>query len=405
MKNECMNFAQVGGGKKSRRRLVFLLLAFCLTEPARADESTNKAGGSEASIAVNSSERTEKKYSVRLTYLTSRAGGKDFRSFKSSGSDDSGSMNENSVMPNLNYISARAVITPLRGHQIMFGGLQSLDSAQARIITKPNGRKFPLPGEIFSLRYVYSLSRHYTLSAGETYIDTFKFSDPTLGLNYRNSVDSGWGQRVGLGLSLPTTEKSHNERLITRATIRTGASLTADRFVTSAGLSYSRPIYSRPGDLPSMRGEDGGGATAAPGASQPSPGGRRTGRHGGGGTSGNVINADPTPASLEEVDLVIMEREVDRSTGSIGLTFIPSQHWKLGTGAGITYLETARQKAIWLTSARLIGAAYTFGKAEIGSDLQLYSDIHKYQHAALPRLWSIGLHLSYFLGDQQKTGI
>jgi len=381
-----------------------IIFGLFLVGSARAEDATRSAeAGTLAaeSTASSTSDLPRKKYHVRMTYLTSRAGGKDFRSFKSSGSDDSGSMNENSTMPNLNYFSARAMYTPVRGQQISFGALQSLDPASARTITGPSGRAHPLPGQIFSLRYAYFLKQELSLGLGETYVDSYKFSDPTLGLSYKHSVDAGWGHKAGLGLSIPTTEKSHNERLITRATARSGVSFTTDRFVSSASLAYSRPFNSRAGDLPSSRGD--GDTTSSPSGT---PGGRGGGRGGRGGSAppGNPFGVDPTPSVLEAADLVMMEREVDRTTGSLGVSYVPGEHWKLGSGAGVTYLETARQKAIWLTSARLLGAAYTLGHVEVGSDIQMYSDIHNYQHASFPRLWNVGLHLTYFIGEQQ-TGI
>ena len=342
-------------------------------------------------------------HKASLTYLTSRAAGHDFRSFRNSATDDSGATTEGSSLPNLNYLSARLSVSPWAKHTFSVGALESIDSEAVRTVVGPNGDARTLPSTIWSARYGYRFTDHLSASAGQTYVTGRKFSDPTTGLNYRSNGfdEQGLGQRAGLSLSLPTTERSHNEQLITQATVRSSLSYMAGRWTSSGGLAYSRPFYMHPASLAVT---SFGPPPTAPGAPPP----HAHGHHGAptpggdGGPAAAAVN-DPNVGTLEAVDLVMGERVADRSTGSVGVSFQPSYHWKLGTGAGLTYLETWKQKTIWLTSARVLTAAYSFWKMEAGSDFSLYSDIHKYAHPSLPSLMNVGLHLTYFMGAERQT--
>jgi hypothetical protein len=348
-------------------------------------------------------------YQARITYQTSRATGHDFRSFRSSATDESGATTVNSSLPDLNYLSARLSVNPWRKHTLSLGALQSLDPAHARTVSGPNGHGFALPGSIFMGHYGYKLSRSFSIGAGQTYVAGRRFSDPKLSLSYRNSpVDEGWGTHLGLGLSVPTSERSRNDQLITQATLRGALSFTAGRWTTSCGLAYSRPIYMHPGDLPAVserfaeRMNGSGGPTPSPDGG----GGHHHHDHSASGSAGGTaypaIN-DPNLTNLETVDFVLAERVSDRTTGSAGVSFVASPHWRFSSGAGVTYLETWKQKAVWLTNARVLSAAFSFWKMEAGTDFQLYSDIHKYEHPSLPSLAGVGFHLTYFLGDRRPS--
>src|SRR5690606_20196301 len=124
------------------------------------------------------------RYNARFSYLTSWAGGTDFRSFRSSSADDSGGMSESSTQPTLQYFYARLGASPWRGHQLSFSTLQSLDSAARRTVVGRSGRGAPLPGRIFSARYSLALGQGFSLGLGQTYVGD-KFSDPSLGLTQR----------------------------------------------------------------------------------------------------------------------------------------------------------------------------------------------------------------------------
>src|SRR4051794_7288821 len=56
----------------------------------------------------------------------------DFRSLKSTGTEDGESMNENTVSPNLNYLSGMGIVTLGSVHRLSFAGLQALDSREDR---------------------------------------------------------------------------------------------------------------------------------------------------------------------------------------------------------------------------------------------------------------------------------
>lgn len=406
------------------------------------------------------------RYRATFSYLTSRSASTDFRSFRSSATDDSGAVTEGSALPNMNYFSTRLSVSPWQRHTFSVGDLQSLDSDSHRSIMRPGGGgSFTLPASIWSVRYGYRINDHWNAGLSETYVQGRGYSDPMAGLNFRSNrfEDQGLAHRLGLNLSVPTTEHSHNDRLITRATIRTSLAWAAGPWITSAGIAYSRPIYAHPGNLSATNFDD---PNAPPGSPQ-----SLSGRHRGGGPVGapprpqppqpapstppaqptqpdptqpgtppQPTPVDPTPpaqptpptppgpptpgpsghdqpvdtstptatdpstyGAANDADYVTREREYDRTTSSIGISFQPSEHWRFGSGAGVTYVETWGQNTIWLTNARAFTAAYNFGKMEVGSDVSLYSDIHKYQHPSLPSLLSIGFHLSYMMGADRQT--
>lgn len=389
-----------------QKKISVLWLALLAAAPAwaagqPADGTSTSAPGEAASEG-----RRGLRYQARLSYITSRTAGHDYRSFRSSATDDTGSVNEGSSLPNLNYMSARLGVSPWERHTFSGGVLQSLDSASSRTVSGPRGSDRTLPSSIFSLRYSYRLNRQFTFGAGQTYVANRKFSDPSLSLNYRGRTaeEQGWAPRAGIGLTIPSTERSHNDQLITRATLRSGLSYAAGPWTTSVSLSHSRPIFAHPGKLGASQWD---APPAQPGGEAPAP--RRSHRRSNnatpGGSNGDAASAalaDPNATTLEAVDIAMSERESDRTTSSIGISFQAAPHLRIGSGAGVTYLETWKQKTIWLTNVRAVSAAYSFWKMEAGSDVQLYSDIHKYAHPSLPNLIAIGFHLTYFVGAERS---
>ncbi|MGZ6359833.1 MAG: hypothetical protein ACXWP1_11805, partial [Bdellovibrionota bacterium] len=212
-----------------------LLVVSVLTiaTPAFAEDAPTAASPSTTSTASDADVgHRGPRYKASFTYLTSRATTKDYRSFKSSATDDSGATTEGSSLPDLNYLSTRLSISPWTKHTFSVGALQSLDSESTRTISGPSGDARTLPSSIFSARYGYRLSEHFSLGAGQTYVKGRKFSDTTTNLSYRSNGfdEQGLGHRAGLSLSIPTTERSHNDHLITRATARTSLSWTAGRW-------------------------------------------------------------------------------------------------------------------------------------------------------------------------------
>ena len=349
------------------------------------------------------------RYKASFTYLTSRSASSDFRSFRGSATDDSGQLTEGSALPNMNYLSSRLSYSPWNRHTFSGGDLQSLDSASKRTVLRPDGSGgFPMPSSIWSLRYGYRINDHFNAGLSETYVQGRKFSDPMAGLTYRSNRfdEQGLAHRVGLNLSVPTTERSHNDQLITRATLRTSLAYVAGPWTSSAGIAYSRPFFEHPGNLAASNFDD---PSAPPGSPQSGPAGGGASSHHSGGRGGHsVTSTDPTDPNAvvyvpEPASIAMQEREADRTTSSVGVSFQPNSHWRFGSAMGVTYLETWRQKTIWLTNARPLTVAYDFWKMEVGSDVSLYSPISKFQHPSLPSLMVVGLHLSYFMGADRQA--
>jgi hypothetical protein len=243
-----------------------------------------------------------------------------------------------------------------------------------------------------------------------------RWSDPNMSLSHRFERDGrGFQFREGLSLTVPTTERSHNDGLYTRATCRVSLNRrTETGWSTNMGLSYSRPFYK---DIDKVASAKDWGASPPSAQTQSDPSGatRSNGgdRRGGGGRGGrgnrpgrgnsNLVgssgsSSEQTPQQV--VDSVLRETERDRTTGSVGLTYSFPRHWKIGTGGGISYVQTSKDKAVWATSARVLGVSYKVSNVEMGSDLQVFSDAGKFKHPSLPKYWGVGLHLSLAFGGR-----
>lgn len=357
------------------------------------------------------------KFFAKVSYVTSRAPGKDFRSFQQQNGDDAGNVNMNSTLPNLNYVSASAMVSPGERHHFMLGGTQSLDSSASRQIGGPGMPPMPLPGSIAAAMYSFDITRQISLQAGEVYVDAFGFTDPLFGSSYRAGNPEGLLSVSGIGFSAPLSPRSREDHLLSQLTLRTAIAQSLGLFTVSGHVTYARAIYKSGADVPEVMGPDGtlakGSPSTAPGPNAPpapppgspppgAPGPARPATPGGSPPPLNVLQPDPN--ALEIADLVMRERIIDRTNVGAGISLRPKT-WRFSSGAGATYVQTARQHAIWLTTARVLGISYGFGQAEAGIDAQIYSDIHRYDHPSLPKLWNVGMHLSYLFGPEPRLGI
>ena len=404
------------------RGFIFLFLILNQSTLAAETSSTTVPAPTEEAIAsqsVSTTEPGEHKRSVvsgRVALQTSRAAGKDFRTFKGSsgGSEEGSGISDGSTMPNLNYVTGKFVVAPNRDNQFHLGVVQSLDSDEDRRVPTPvtGNRPAILPASIAALRYMHYFTRSLNASLGDGFDNQSKFSDPSVGLNYKEVVREGWGKKGGFSLSIPTTEKSHNDHILTKASLRTGLAYYGDNWNIALSLSHSRPFYQGGTNLSDYvtRKKSGKTASKKPRSTRPNPGGgtstlSRTDDPSSGSSPGGNIADRPGSAysSMEEVDLVLNEREVARSSASLNYQFTPSRSWKFTGGPGTTLLRTARENTIWMTSMKLLGVSYQTGHFETGSDINLYSNIHKFKSPSLPNLWNFGLHVSYLFGADPNS--
>ncbi len=412
---------------ESKNLFFFLVAVYLASSTARADDvpaaervpapspapaASAPTGTSEASTAEAPPIPRKLRYKANLTYSTSRTAESDTRSFRGSAVDDTGAVGTGSTLPNMNYINAGFSVAALRNQSFGLSTLQNIDSPAYRAshLTGPGGNM----NGIYSAHYGYRFSPTMNASIGETYVSGRKWADPALSFSYRARMfdEQGLSPRLGLGLTLPTTEKSHNDRLITQATARTGLTYVAGRWTSSGSLAYSRPIYQHPGKLsPYMF----GGPQASQSNAGQNPAAVPQGLHHGHGHHGAppVSPNDATPGSTASTDpnaglpppnpedVVMAERTQARTTAGMGITYRATDKLRLGTGAGLSYVETFRNESMWITNIRVASAAYSFWKMEAGSNVDLYSTMAKYQHASLPTMMAVGFHLSYFMGEDR----
>lgn len=346
------------------KKVVLLILAF----PAIAKANSG------FTLQENVSKLFERSY-LKVSVFSSRSSQKsDYRSLKTTGLDEGGGVSERTVLPNQSFVSAFGMIQPFEKHQLLFGALQSVDSEERRQVPTPFGSKFTLPGRISVARYRYLLSEEFSLSAGAVHVDTFGYSDPFLGIGYRVAREGGWIHRAEWKLSAPVNRTSRADGLLTRGVLRADTLLRHGFFVTSGGLSHSRPFYRDSSRLDRPSGLSSKGSTVV-------------GR--------NSVMAAP---KISELDLLLMQRENSRSSAHIGTGFQASKKWRLSTSANVAYLTTFQRGHLWVTGFKPINAIFTDKNLEIGAGLGLLSDIQKYRRPSLPKDWNVGLNVSYSLG-------
>jgi hypothetical protein len=319
------------------------------------------------SVAVSASGLLTKSY-ARVSMMSSRSGQKtDFRSLKTSGTDDSGRMSESTILPNQSLVAAFGFIELQRRHQLMVAMIQSMESEETRTVATPFGPSVLLPGRISIARYRIALSPLFGLSASAVHVDTFGMRDPGVGLGYRD-VSMAGGQNVDLNLSVPLTARSRADQLLTRATLRGGLIHRMDNFTLLSRLSHSRTFYKDPANL-----------------DKPKPGST---------PSRGLASAMPS-----ELDMVLVQREKSRSTGMMGALFQANSKLRLGTLGQMVYVTTFKNKGMWITVFKPLTISYALGSWEAGANFSLSSDILNYKSPSLPSQWTAGVNLSYGFGQ------
>jgi hypothetical protein len=306
---------------------------------------------------------------VRFSVLSSRSGNKgDFRSFRTSGSDD-GSVSEQTTLPNLSFVAAFGSVNLARSHQLMVAAMQGINKEEDKRVATPFGANIQLPSRIALARYRYLLNENLSFSASMMHVDTFGYMDPNLGVQHKNM--RSWGALTSdLQLSAPVTEKSRADQLYTRATARLSAMHRYEKFTNFGRLSHSRPFYRDPENLDKPVSNARSGPSSA------------------------------RPTSLPaEVDLVLMQRETSRSIFSLGSAYQLTDRFRFSSSGNLILLTTLKNEEIWLSTFRPLGATYSKNSWEVSLNFGLTSDVRKYKSPSLPSQWIVSGGMSYFFGE------
>jgi hypothetical protein len=308
--------------------------------------------------------------------MKSLSGGGDGGGSKGS---DGGGGGPGAALPNLNYVSAAAFMPLSERDTLSLIGMQSVDSADQLKIATPFGADFQLPSQVGILRYQYRLSPEWSASVRGFYIDTVGFRDPSAGATYTRLAPGGWMQRYSMSASAPITASSQSDDLITRASVRASFTKHAGRWALVAGLMHMHSFF------------DGG---------QP-PERRARGSSAGGDGRATQSDGKPiVPIYPSDVDLILIQREMQRTRTDLSLAYDVSDHFTIGTSAGLSYAITDKERTLWMTSAKPLILKYVVDQAEIGTDVSLNSDIRDFSSPRLPSIVSIGLRVGYTFGQK-----
>lgn len=312
--------------------------------------------------------------SFRLIYLTSRPGKElDYRNLRNLSSDETGSMSESIVLPNLNYMTALGVVPVTKNHRLFFIGLQSLDSKADRTVVTPF-MDFEIPGSIAALGYKYKLDNGFYADAKSIYVQGFGVLDPYFGVGYENRQHMGWSQRASLQGSVPTTTSSRAEELATRATARAGVSYGTMKWRMDGGVAQTQSFY----------------------------------QHG----SRRVPELTPEQLSMmmkmmmsrpDPLDLVLTEKELQRTSAALGASYFVNESLRLGTGVSVARAYTDKKTEIWMNSVRVVNVAYAYDRFEVGGDISVISDVRDYDAIKAPQLWTAGVRAGYVFGNQRAS--
>lgn len=319
--------------------------------------------------------------SLAVSFMTSRYEREvSFRNMKSSSAkDDNGGNSENQTLPNRNYLSIVASFPFLEDHRLTLLGFKNVDGDESRTIVMPTGARFRLPGEAIGLRYQYSFTETTTAELRTMRLEDGDFSDPSLVLGYNLLDPAGLSQRSTLAASLPMTEKSREENLITKASVRVFLGQNIDGwsvFINAFGAkSYFR------GTPP-----EGGGRGAR--AQKP---------------AGMTQRSEVPPPVLDEVDQALMEREIERLGLTLGVNLNPTPELRLTSSVGAARALTQKNRALWTTSARLLAATYSLGAYDVTGDVSIFSDAENFRGVSTPNIWGLGLRVTYTWGEKTRV--
>lgn len=210
------------------RKNFFLFLfgfSFALASTAARAQTTSNAltipSGTTSLPRIERPSRPGKLPSLSISFMTSRYEREvGFRNLKSSSKDETGESSESATLPNRNYLAVAGSLPLLENHRLTILGFRNLDGKEARTIVMPTGARFTLPGEAVGFRYQYSFTQKMTLEARTMHLEDSGFLDPSLLLGYNEFDPAGISQRFTISTSIPSTEKSRQDGLITKASVR-----------------------------------------------------------------------------------------------------------------------------------------------------------------------------------------
>ena len=390
----------MGGGNRSK---ALTALAFCALSTGSVSLAlAAEMPTSSSALTLPSPGAPNSLSFFRLSLLSSRSErDPDYRSMKGSGAggDDSGSgggagpddgSGQGGGGPgasNSNYVAAFGIMPGLtRGGTFSFVGLQSLDPVENRTILAPMGAKFTMPGSIVSAKYEQEFVPRFSVLARESFINTLGFTDPSLGVSFRNAQRVGWSERLSLTSSVPLTDKSKSSGLVTRSALRGNLEHSWAQLKWYGSLGFSKAFYSS--DAPSGGFGIASGHNKKPGLGQASA-----------SNPPNFNGAIPSSFKPDELDLVLLCREQHRSSMASGLSWRPIDDLKISAGGNLSLAKTTNGDSLWSSSIKPMGLTYGLGAWELGSDLSFNSDVADYKSPPLPKLWSLSASLSYTFGS------
>jgi hypothetical protein len=336
-------------------KLVKLLavLSLFMMSPAFAQTSSVLGSSSITSKAEATSSIFDSS-GISFFYLTSRTSqSTSYQTMKSMSGGDGGS-SDGATLPNLNYISAAGFLHFRERHTFMLTGLQSLDSEEQLKIATPFGVDFRLPSQVAFVRYRYQLDPTWNAELKAAYIDTVGARDPSAGVVYFNPNPLGWSQSYSLYAAAPVTSASQRQ----------------ERWTFAGSASHFHSFF-----------ENG----------KPPP---------------RSIDKSVTKASIpifpSEVDLILLQKETERTRGDLSFSYSVNDELSLGAGAGLSFSKTEKDHTLWMTSCKPLIAKYHWGQAEVSSDVSLNSDIKDYNSPRTPTYLSVGLRAGYTLGSKPQ---
>lgn len=343
---------------------VSLFFVIALSAALVSAQETMTTTAPEYSVLDNSS--------FRFMYLTSRPTQTlDYRNLRNLSSDDTGSMSESIVLPNLNYVSALGIVPFTKNQRLVFIGLQSMDSKEARTIATPF-MDFEIPGSIAALAYKYKFDNGFYGDVKSIYVQSFGVLDPSLGVGYENRQMIGWSQRASLSGTVTATDRSRAEELATRATARMGASYGWMKWRVDAGVAQTQSIYQH-------------GARRVPELTPDQL-----------AMMMKMMMSKPDP-----LDMVLAEKEIQRTSAAIGASYFASENLRVGSGISVARAYTDNKTEIWMNSLRVANVSYSVDRLEVGADLSVLSDVRDYDAIKSPQLWNAGVRVGYVFGNQR----
>lgn len=372
-----------------KRLLLCGIGAMCLS--SWVIQAAETEAGASTSTSTASARSGQAPLLLRLSILSLHSQiNPDYRSMKlsgdggSSGGDDGGSDGGGgasaSGSANSNFLALFAISPgPWRRGTLSLIDLQSLDSQDSRTVSGPFG-KMVLPANLISAKYSYPLISALSADLRLSAMNIIHFSDPAVGLSWRQAAYSGWSKRLSISDSISTSDRSKSSNLLTRSSLRGSLEYSWSQLRVYGASGISKAFYST--------------EPSAPGpATQPQPTG--TGRN-------NFSGGIPPDFRPDELDLILLTRERFRSSLASGVVWTQSESIRLSAGGRLALVKTLTGSSIWMSTVKPVGVIYTRKAWELGADLSFNSQITDYKNPPMPKLWNLGVSLSYSFGDSHS---